>query len=202
MKATQHLLKEASRQAERTRIARDLHDLLGHHLTALTIKLQVASRLANGDSKEQIDNCHQISKLLLNDVRDAVDTLRNNEEIDFRQSLSILLHQVPELDIQLNIERWVTIDSFPVAQGLLRCIQESVTNTLKHSKATRMSIIIECDKDNVITTITDNGTVTKTLALGNGLRGMRERVTQLRGTVQFETASGAMEYIITLPRNE
>ncbi len=202
LKATQHLLREASRQTERTRIARDLHDLLGHHLTALTIKLQVASRLSSDDSKEQIDDCHQIAKLLLNDVRDAVDTLRNNEEIDFRQALSILLDQVPELNIQLDIERWVTIDSLPVAQGLLRCIQESVTNTLKHSKATRMSVTISCDKDTITTRITDNGIVAKTLNLGNGLTGMRERVTQLNGTIEFETDTGAMLYVITLPRHE
>ncbi len=52
--ATQHLLSEASRQSERTRIARDLHDLLGHHLTALSINLQIAERLAEGGAQEKI----------------------------------------------------------------------------------------------------------------------------------------------------
>ncbi|MDX1677138.1 histidine kinase dimerization/phosphoacceptor domain-containing protein, partial [Arsukibacterium sp.] len=63
--ATQQLLQAASRQSERTRIARNLHDLVGHHLTALTIQLQVASHLTAGEAKKQVDNCHQLAKLLL-----------------------------------------------------------------------------------------------------------------------------------------
>lgn len=76
LQATQQLLQAASRQSERTRIARNLHDLVGHHLTALTIQLQVASHQCDGEIKAQIDKCHQLARLLLSDVREAVSTMR------------------------------------------------------------------------------------------------------------------------------
>jgi len=70
--STQALLSEATKQNERVRIARNIHDLLGHHLTALTINLQVASIKSEGEVKQNIEQCHYLAKLLLSDVREAV----------------------------------------------------------------------------------------------------------------------------------
>ena len=87
--ATQHLLSEASRESERTRIARDLHDLLGHHLTALTINLQVLGHITSGEAKEKTDQCYALSKLLLSDVRESVSALRESHVVDVRELLEI-----------------------------------------------------------------------------------------------------------------
>ena len=87
LKATQGLLNEAVKQGERVRIARNIHDLLGHHLTALTINLQVAARKSNGESKESIEQCHQLAKLLLSDVREAVSDIRDKSKIDLQTSI-------------------------------------------------------------------------------------------------------------------
>ena len=85
--STRELLQEASRHNERTRIARDLHDLLGHHLTALLINLQVASRLSTGDAKQRVEQCHSLAKLLLSDVREAVSTLRQEQPFDLNKMI-------------------------------------------------------------------------------------------------------------------
>ena len=89
--STQHLLSEASRHSERTRIARDLHDLLGHHLTALSINLQIAERLADGEAKEKIAESRALARLLLSDVREAVSTLREEANVDLARSVRLLV---------------------------------------------------------------------------------------------------------------
>ena len=199
LQATQHLLSELSRQSERTRIARDLHDLLGHHLTALTIKLQVAGLACaeNAKAKSQIDECHQLAKLLLNDVRDAVDTLRHHQHIDFRQSLALFLAQVPRLEIHLTDEDDWQLQESAFGQTMLFCIQEAITNSLKHSKSTRFWLNISQQQQLITLTMYDDGKVAADFQPGNGLTGMRERTQLYHGEAQFEVIAGALHYTLT-----
>lgn len=92
LQAAQQLLQLASRAEERNRIARDLHDLLGHHLTALTIQLQVASYQCDGEAKLQVDKSLQLARLLLSDVREAVSAMRDSSELDLQQ---LFIHTSP-----------------------------------------------------------------------------------------------------------
>ncbi len=197
--ATQDLLTQVSRQTERTRIARDLHDLLGHHLTALTIKLQVAERVSEGEAKEQVKECHSIAKLLLNDVRDAVDTLRQSQSIDFRQSLELLLKNTPHLKVQLEFDDSLLIENIPTAQTLFRCIQEAVTNSLKHGKSNYIWIKINKQKSEIIAHIHDDGVVKSNWKEGNGLTGMKERVIEQGGKIDLSVEGHALHYHIVLP---
>ncbi len=197
--ATQHLLAEASRQSERTRIARDLHDLLGHHLTALTINLQVAARLAEGEAKEKVDKSHALARLLLSDVREAVTAMREESAVDFGEALRLLIDNIPRLNIDLDIGDDLRIDDVNVAESLLRCVQEAVTNTLRHSRATRSWIRVWRKDGRVHLHIRDNGNVDAPLKWGNGLRGMRERVERLRGEFSVEHVRRAVEISIQVP---
>src|SRR5204863_3220827 len=79
LKSTQALLAESSRLAERARIARDLHDVLGHHLTALSLSLEVASHVADGKAKAEVERARSLSKLLLAEVRGVVSQFRDGE---------------------------------------------------------------------------------------------------------------------------
>ncbi|HEX3141949.1 MAG TPA: histidine kinase dimerization/phosphoacceptor domain-containing protein, partial [Rhizobacter sp.] len=72
LRATRVLLAESSRLSERLRISRELHDLLGHHLTALSLNLEVAGHLTEGKAQEHVRQSHTLAKLLLTDVREAV----------------------------------------------------------------------------------------------------------------------------------
>ena len=76
LRATRALLAESARINERTRISRELHDLLGHHLTALSLNLEVAGHLVEGKAQEHVNQAHTLAKLLLSDVREAVSQLR------------------------------------------------------------------------------------------------------------------------------
>ena len=199
--ATQTLLNEAAKQAERVRIARNIHDLLGHHLTALTINLQVAYRTAEGPVQDNIKQSHDLSKLLLSDVREAVSEIREKSAIEITQTLQALVSNVPQLTIHLNIVDDIMINDVKTADTLLRCTQECVTNTLKHSQASELTINLT-DKDKVIyLTIFDNAhhNTTKSLVYGNGLKGIQERVNELSGSVDFALTPSGFVTNIRLP---
>lgn len=197
--ATQHLLSEASRQNERTRIARDLHDLLGHHLTALSLNLQVAERLSEGEAKEKVGQGRALARLLLADVREAVSTLREEKELDVTRSLGLLAANVPGLDIELDIDDSVEIDDVEIAETLLRCVQEAITNTLRHAGASRCWIRLWQAGGRVNLDIRDDGSVRAPLAEGNGLAGMRERLAAVSGSLNLESAGNALRMRVEIP---
>jgi len=184
--ATQHLLSEASRDSERTRIARNLHDLLGHHLTALTINLQVAGHISEGEAKEKIDQCHALSKLLLNDVRESVSTLRDMPMVNLRDLLEITIRDIPRLQISLEMDNDFQVDDVNTAEVLLRLVQEAITNTLKHTKARKAVIKVYEQDQEILLDYSDDGLGCDNLTAGNGLTGMRERVEKLGGKLLVE----------------
>ena len=95
LRATRTLLAESSRIAERMRISRELHDLVGHHLTALSLNLEVASHLANGAAQDHVQQAQSVAKLLLADVREVVSQLREDDSIDLTEALKTLIEGVP-----------------------------------------------------------------------------------------------------------
>lgn len=197
--ATQHLLAEASRQGERTRIARDLHDLLGHHLTAMTINLQVAERVADGEARERIAKCHGLARDMLGDVRAAVTTMRDDSAVDFTESLRLVVENIPQLHIDLDMEDDLRIDDVNVAESLLRCVQEAITNTLRHASASECTVRVWREDGRLHAEIHDNGHVDAAFVPGNGLLGMRERVERINGRLDFERVRDALRIRIQIP---
>ncbi|WP_254605980.1 sensor histidine kinase [Pseudoalteromonas sp. JC28] len=200
LQSTQHLLSELSKHSERTRIARDLHDLLGHHLTALSIKLQIAQRMtADAPAQQQILECQSVAKLLLNDVRDAVDMLRQHRDIDFHQSLTLLLQYTPELKVHATIPQHIVVDDSHIAQVLLRCVQEAITNSLRHSHAKQFWIVMTQDEEKLFVNMHDDGYISEQWHKGNGLTGMSERVSECGGYLHLYEHNRALHYKIELP---
>ncbi|THB72980.1 MAG: sensor histidine kinase [Gammaproteobacteria bacterium] len=185
--ATQILLTETTRQSERIRIARNIHDLVGHHLTALSINLEIASHLTEGKAKEQIDQAHSISTLLLSDVRQAVSEIRDNEKINLADSLYSLVNKLPKLNVEMRIDEDLAVRDAKIADVILRCVQESLTNALKHANASEIKMDIKMNESDIMVLIKDNGIgVTDSLKIGNGLTGMRERVESVGGAISFD----------------
>ncbi len=194
-----HLLEETSRNAERTRIARDLHDMLGHHLTALSLNLQVAGRLAEGEAKEKVEHCHALARLLLSDVRDAVGELRDADGIDLATALRETVRNTPGLRVHLELPEPFTVDDVETARAILRCVQESLTNTLRHAGASNSWIRVQQDATRITVQIHDDGAVGGELQPGHGLTGMAERVAALRGELAFGRRGDALALTLTLP---
>lgn len=201
--ATQQLLQGASRQAERTRIARNLHDLVGHHLTALTIQLQVAGHLTEGDVKAQIDKCHQLAKLLLSDVREAVSTMRQFADMSLHDAIQPLLAWLPQpLKVNLTIADDIMLHDLQQAQHLLCIVQEALSNSLKHSGASEVFIQAAVDTGQLKLRIFDNGSIAAHWQAGNGLKGMQERLTECGGTLELAKKQQALMLCISLPYRE
>ncbi|MHC6647505.1 sensor histidine kinase [Alteromonas sp. HB246098] len=145
--STQQLMKQALTQDERLRIARNIHDVLGHHLTALTINLQVASRkadlLESSESqaiKQHVEQSHSIAKLLLSDVREAISDIRENAAIDFSLAVNALIKDLPRPAVNLHIDDNLTLTNVRIADCLLRNMQEALTNVVRHTQAHYFSI--------------------------------------------------------------
>ncbi|MCV2883487.1 histidine kinase [Aestuariibacter sp. AA17] len=198
--ATQALLSEAGKQAERVRIARNIHDLLGHHLTAMTINLQVASRISNGQVKEKVDECHGLAKLLLSDVREAVSEIREKSTIQLRGAIEGIIKHVPKLDVQLDYDETVVIDNVDVADAIIKCVQESITNSLKHSHASSFSVSISNHHNAIEVVLKDNGGSHKAFVQGNGLTGVIERMKAISGTASFEMQANGFLTTLMIPR--
>ena len=200
LRATRLLLAESARINERTRISRELHDLLGHHLTALSLNLEVAGHLAEGRAREHVSKAHTLARLLLTDVREAVSQLRENGAIDLAAALQPLAENVPALDIHMDIEGPLTLDDPERAHVLLRCTQEIITNVVRHAGADNLWIRARREQGRIVMTARDDGRGAEKLAAGNGLRGMRERLAQYGGRLDIETRPQAgFRLHLTLP---
>ena len=190
LRATRALLADSARVNERTRISRELHDLLGHHLTALSLNLEVAGHLSEGRVKEHVQQAHTLARLLLTDVREAVSQLREGGAIDLGAALRPLAENVPKLAIEMDIQVPLTVDDPERAHVLLRCAQEGITNAVRHADATTLWLSARRDGNDVVLQVRDDGRGCEQLAAGNGLRGLRERLQQHGGRLDVASRHG------------
>jgi signal transduction histidine kinase len=188
LRATRTLLTESSRIGERMRISRELHDLVGHHLTALSLNLEVASHLVSGNAQEHVRQAQSVAKLLLSDVREVVSQLREDDAIDLTEALKTLVEGVPGLAIHLQLPPRFAVDDPRRAQVLLRCAQEIITNALRHANARNLWLSFERDGAELAIHAHDDGRGSGELQQGNGLTGMRERLAQIGGRLSITTA--------------
>ena len=197
LRATQMLLQEASKQNERTRIARDIHDLIGHHLTALSINLQVAARKADDELKPTLEKSQSITKLLLSDVREAVSDLRDSAVLDIENALQSLSYHSADKRVEVVCQKKLGIQSIDIADAVLRISQEAVTNFLKHSNGDRQSISLSRQGDKLCLFIEDNGS-TQHFKGGNGLTGMKERADEIGADLSVQTKGRGFSIQLTL----
>lgn len=200
LRATRTLLAENSRVGERLRISRELHDLLGHHMTALCLNLEVAGHLTEGLAQEHVKQSHTLAKLLLSDVREAVSEMRHGGSIDILASIEPLLLSVPNLQIELKADSGLRLEDPAQAQVLLRCVQELITNTIKHARAKKLELTLQKLDNLLILKSEDDGVGVELAKLGNGLQGMKERVAEMNGRLLIQTAPNkGFSVTISLP---
>ena len=197
-------MAESSRAAERLRISRDLHDTLGHHLTALSLQLDVASHLSEGKAVAHVRQAHALTRLLLADVRDVVGQLRESSRFDLAKAVRTLVAEPSgRLAIHLEAPDTIPVDDDAHAHALLRCVQEIVTNATRHSDARNLWLTIAPGSDGVTVHGRDDGRGAAHVAWGHGLTGMRERFEAQAGHVEVRTSAGrGFEVHGFLPRTQ
>lgn len=176
--------------AERERIARDLHDVIGHHLSSIALKAELAGKYIHlKDDKnacKEIEAVASMSREMLTEVRHAVSDLKlQNLKSKFEKLMSELTNQ------GLHVDPHYEINSLPanVESTLALILTESVTNIMRHSNATTVKVHLFTKDKKVYLHITDNGTYSS-YAKGNGLIGIEERCLQLHGKLTINTDNG------------
>jgi two-component system, NarL family, sensor histidine kinase DesK len=175
--------------AERERIGRDLHDLLGHTLSVVVVKAELAGRLIPVDADRaaaEVDAIERIARDALGEVRAAVTGYRagglDAQLARARQALSAA-------GVQARVDS--TVSTLPAAQEsvLALAVRECVTNVVRHAGAARTTITVHDGPGEVVLEVTDDGGGTRGPE-GSGLTGMRERVSALGGSVRVEAGEG------------
>lgn len=179
--ATQSMLGDLMRASERVRIARDLHDVIGHHLTALNLHLDLALRQTEGKAGHALRTSRALADDLLESVRTLVGSERQDQPVNLREALHTLCSGIPAPHIVLTFEDALEIDPPATAHALFCCVQEAITNAVRHAAADLLTIDIRRRDGKVVVAIADNGRGSQGSAEGNGLRGMRERLAQQGG---------------------
>jgi signal transduction histidine kinase len=190
---------------ERNRIAREIHDSLGHSLTALNLHLEMALKLSQikpEKSYEVLREAKRLGSVALRDVRQSVSTLRSDplQNQDLATAISKLadefnrsnqIQPVCDLNLPPNLPQ-------PIATTLYRIVQEALTNISKYAQATEVTIEIHTFPTELKLRVIDNGCgfIPTNNTTGFGLQGMRERVLSLQG--KFEIISAPDPHLVPL----
>ncbi|MBI3676816.1 MAG: hypothetical protein HY243_09400 [Proteobacteria bacterium] len=197
--AAQALLVERSRSQERLRLSQELHDVMGHRLTALAINLEIGLNSRQAEEREDaIGKARNVAQDMIADVREVVGALRRTDGtqgLDFAKALETLAHNAPELEVHVSAPAGIRLEDPEQAHAFLRGAQEIITNTLKHAQARNLWIDVTFDSGRLMMRAADDGKTAPANhfdagTAGIGLAGMRERFLRLGGGVEVSSFVG------------
>lgn len=188
LKLSHDEIRRLAATAERERIGRDLHDLLGHTLSLITLKLELSRKLFDRDpeaSRREVEEAERVARHALAEVRSAVTGIRATDLAAELASARLMLESSA---VHLEYE---TPPGLPadIERGLALVVREAATNIARHARATQAQIAFACEGGTVQLRIADNG-AGGVVVDGNGLCGMRERVAALGGTLSIDSPKG------------
>ncbi len=193
-------VKRLARVAERERIARDLHDLLGHTLSTITLKAALAARLVERDPEraaEEMREVERVSRQATQEVRGAVAGYRTRS---LKEELASARTALDAAGVAFEVTGSVPRIS-PLEEGVLAlALREAVTNVVRHAGARRCGVAFAIDDEGVRLEVADDGRGAHGPE-GSGLLGMRERLASLGGKLQRITDAGT-RLVIRLPYAE
>lgn len=200
LKLSHDEVRRLAATAERERIGRDLHDLLGHTLSLITLKLELSRKLFDRDSdaaRREVEEAEKVARHALAQVRSAVTGIRATDMAAELASARLLLDS-SGVHLDYSQPPCMPVD---IERGLSLVLREAATNIARHAAATCASVAFETIDGGLCLTIVDNGRG-GVEEEGNGLTGMRERVRALGGHLQIHSqrAQGTrLRVVVPLP---
>jgi signal transduction histidine kinase len=206
-------LKEASEEledltivSERNRIAREIHDTVGHTLTTVLLELEAGERLIpiNPETAAQkIGLAKSQVRKGLQDIRESVKTLQAGRELlEFVPSLKLLMEETTkhgEIFIKYDIKELPMLTSTQ-EKAIYRALQEGLTNGIRHGNSTAFVLVLAYENDNLKFMLQDNGVGSELIVKGFGLAAMEERVKELGGLLMVQSSPGeGFQISITIP---
>lgn len=183
-------IQQLAKIAERERIARDLHDLLGHSLSSISLKSELAGKfMAAGMLEKAQDETQEVAMLArtaLSEVREAVSGMK---QLGLAAQLEVMASRLQDKGVQVH----KVVECGPVTAEKESCFcfvaKEAITNVIKHSSAKHMHISLKGERNYHILTFQDDGVVGD-VVWGNGLLGIKSRVEELGGSMKWSTKHG------------
>lgn len=200
LRLEQSRVRDQAVTEERFRLARDLHDTVGHSMTQITLKAELARRLIPNDparAERELSDVEQLSRSLSAEVRKSIAgevTLSLEREI----ARATELLQSMEIDVEVSGDHAEIPER--IADALAWCLREGVMNVIKHSGADRCAITFASEAQQQTLTITDNGgNPVRNDFEGQGIAGMRQRVSDLSGEIELREIESGHELSIRIP---
>ncbi|MCL6456819.1 MAG: sensor histidine kinase [Gorillibacterium sp.] len=183
---------------ERSRMARELHDTVGHTFTSVIIgmdALRYQIDVAPEEAKESLRELLSVTRQGLDETRSAIHQMGIDDSGSLNLSISRMAeefarHTCTEVDVQQEAVEPSLGLSQAARLALVRCLQESLTNAKRHGQATHVSVQIDSTQDRITLAIIDNGVGADPLVPGFGIRAMRERLAALQGSLQVTSRQG------------
>jgi len=188
-----------TRLRERARIARDIHDDVGHTLTALIVQLQAAAEVFLVEPQNLVARLNRLEEMVwstIQDVRRTVSTLRDESAVNIGtirwQRLCEAFADAAGVDVITRMDESLEIVSSEISETVYRIIQEALTNAYRHGNAEviDVSMYYDPEEEEILLRISDNGQGAQQFEVGNGLRGIRERVAATKGEIVWQTFPG------------
>ncbi|WP_306214530.1 sensor histidine kinase [Actinoplanes sp. RD1] len=180
---------------ERLRFARDVHDLLGHRLSVIALKAELAERLAPVDADRAADEAAEVRRMVAAALAEVREVVHGYRQIDLRAELRSIEHVLRSSGVRCTVTAPDADLPEAVAAPLAAVLREAVTNVLRHSQATSCAISIcrtaGTGGDAVIMTVVNDGvTDVRPDRHSHGLRGLAERLAETGGTLRTHAADG------------
>lgn len=190
--------EENVKMKERNRLAREIHDILGHSLTSITTGIEACVAIIDTNTdvaKEQLIKILDLAKKGLVDVRRSVrelkiDSIAKSELIPAIETLVNDINECTPVEIELEIKGNILKLKDDEDQTVYRIIQESITNAIRHGHANKIKINMEYLQYQLKITIHDDGSGTNEIVDGFGLTHIRERIEMLQGEMEIQTGKG------------
>jgi two-component system, NarL family, sensor histidine kinase DesK len=198
--ATREELARLAVSDERLRIARDLHDLLGHSLSVIALKSELARKLLEQDPQRaaaELDDIQSVSRTALTEVRDAVQGYRR---LALAEALETAEAALTAAGIDCDLTDADVALPADVDAVLAWAVREGTTNVIRHSGALHCAIRVVTDAERAAVEIEDDGQARPSTDRGSGLSGLRERARRLRGELEAGAApDGGFRLRLTVP---
>jgi two-component system sensor histidine kinase DesK len=188
-------ISELVKLEERQRIARDLHDTLGQKLSLIGLKSDLAGKLIMKNPRQaqiEIKDVQQTARTALKEVRSIVTQMRGTKLEDEIFRVKQIL-KAAQIDLVLIGDPKLTRTSIMDENVISMCLKESINNVVKHSGASSCTVLIEPSRTELVVTVRDNGVGIvdpKDCQQGNGLRGMKERLEFVNGSLDIISDQG------------
>lgn len=180
--------------SERERVARDVHDLLGHTLTAITVKAELASRLIDSEpdkARDEVDEIRSLAREAISEVRSTVGSLRARR---LDAELTGASAALADADVQLHVLGEVGAVDPRLRVLFAWAVREATTNVVRHASATRCTVTLE--RERLI--VSDDGRGIQGASEGHGLRGLRERIVEAGGSLTVTDANPGTRVEVTM----